>query len=215
MAEEKQESQSESLHNKGITRITVGGFKSIAQEKSIEVRPLTILAGANSSGKSSIMQPLLLLKQTLDATYDPGPLLLNGPNVRFTLVDQLLSRIGNKKSTTGFHVGIETSNGDYITTYFNRSKNKRLDVKQTVYGSPLGSYRLRQGMSSQDVETVFSNMLRTKFHTSDIKSARDRLEVTLTLSRNRCFLVFRAHSTGRFNLTEPTTIIDDVFFDDE
>ena len=44
----------------GITRITVGGFKSISQEQSIEVRPLTILAGANSSGKSSIMQPLLL-----------------------------------------------------------------------------------------------------------------------------------------------------------
>lgn len=27
------------------------------------------------------MQPLLLLKQTLDATYDPGPLLLDGPHV--------------------------------------------------------------------------------------------------------------------------------------
>ena len=47
----------------GITKITVGGFKSIAQEQTIEIRPLTILAGANSSGKSSMMQPLLLLKQ--------------------------------------------------------------------------------------------------------------------------------------------------------
>ena len=46
----------------GITRITVGSYKSIAQEQSIEIRPLTLLAGANSSGKSSIMQPLLLLK---------------------------------------------------------------------------------------------------------------------------------------------------------
>ncbi len=81
----------------GITRITVGGFKSIVEEQSIEVRPLTILAGANSSGKSSIMQPLLLLKQTLEAPYDPGALLLNGPNVRFTLVDQLLSRKNNEK----------------------------------------------------------------------------------------------------------------------
>src|SRR5438309_12057216 len=53
----------------GITQITVGGFKSISREQSIEVRPLTILAGANSSGKSSIMQPLLLLKQTLEVPY--------------------------------------------------------------------------------------------------------------------------------------------------
>ncbi|MFP4415068.1 AAA family ATPase, partial [Coleofasciculus sp.] len=56
----------------GITRISVQGFKSLYDECSIEIRPLTILAGANSSGKSSIMQPLLLMKQTLEATYDPG-----------------------------------------------------------------------------------------------------------------------------------------------
>src|SRR5262245_11416068 len=73
-----------------LTSITVAGFKSIGPERSIEVRPLTILAGANSSGKSSIMQPLLLLKQTLEAPYDPGALLLNGPNVKFTRVEQML-----------------------------------------------------------------------------------------------------------------------------
>jgi len=61
---------------KGITRISVSGYKSLYEECSIEVRPLTILSGANSSGKSSIMQPLLLMKQTLEATYDPGSLLL-------------------------------------------------------------------------------------------------------------------------------------------
>src|SRR5215469_11562716 len=92
-----------------ITSITVGGFKSISQEQSIEVKPLTILAGANSSGKSSIIQPLLLLKQTLEATYDPGPLLLNGPNVKFTSAEQLLSRTHNGKPASSFHVGIAIS----------------------------------------------------------------------------------------------------------
>ena len=56
----------------GITEIAVRGFKSLAEECTIDIRPLTILAGANSSGKSSIMQPLLMLKQTLEAPYDPG-----------------------------------------------------------------------------------------------------------------------------------------------
>src|SRR6266705_2561572 len=85
-------------NQEGITRITVCGYKSISDEQSIEVRPLTILAGANSSGKSSIMQPLLLMKQTLEASYDAGPLLLQGPNVKFTNADQLLSRIGKGHS---------------------------------------------------------------------------------------------------------------------
>ena len=56
------------------SQVTVAGYKSIYKEQSIEIKPLTILAGANSSGKSSIMQPLLLLKQTLEAGYDPGSL---------------------------------------------------------------------------------------------------------------------------------------------
>ena len=63
----------------GITKISVNGFKSLANECEIDIHPLTILAGANSSGKSSIMQPLLMLKQTLEAPFDPGPLLLDGP----------------------------------------------------------------------------------------------------------------------------------------
>jgi AAA15 family ATPase/GTPase len=76
----------------GITRIAVEGFKSIVKRQEIDIAPLTILAGANNSGKSSIMQPLLMLKQTLEATYDPGPLKIDGPNVRFTSTGQFLPR---------------------------------------------------------------------------------------------------------------------------
>ncbi|MEO7022316.1 MAG: AAA family ATPase, partial [Ktedonobacteraceae bacterium] len=59
--------QSPQPAQEGITRITISNFKSIIGEQSIDIKPLTILAGANSSGKSSMMQPLLLLKQTLEA----------------------------------------------------------------------------------------------------------------------------------------------------
>ena len=75
----------------GIDSVSVQGFKSLTERGRIEIRPLTILAGANSSGKSSIMQPLLLMKQTLDASAaDPGALLLDGPNVNLTSVDQFI-----------------------------------------------------------------------------------------------------------------------------
>ena len=46
----------------GIERIVVEGYKSLRTRQEIEIRPLTVLAGVNSSGKSSAMQPLLLLK---------------------------------------------------------------------------------------------------------------------------------------------------------
>ncbi len=75
--------------SRAISRIAVSGFKSIQKKQEIELRPLTILAGANSSGKSSMIQLLLLLKQTLEAPYDPGPLLLRGPNVEFSEAKQM------------------------------------------------------------------------------------------------------------------------------
>ena len=102
----------------GITKIAVSGFKSLAEECAIDIHPLTILAGANSSGKSSIMQPLLMLKQTLEARYDPGPLLLEGPNVQFTSAEQFLSKLIGEKRVERFQIQIDTTHmiEDFSTT---------------------------------------------------------------------------------------------------
>jgi hypothetical protein len=78
----------------GITRIAVSGFKSLAEKVDVEIRPLTVLAGANSSGKSSLMQPLLLMKQTLESDVNPaGPFRLSGPYSNYTESKQFLSSV--------------------------------------------------------------------------------------------------------------------------
>jgi len=144
----------------GITRITVSGYKSIAQEKSIEIRPLTILAGANSSGKSSIMQPLLLLKQTLEASYDPGALRLDGPNVKFTSADQLLSGVGKGKRAENFLVGIELYTVNTRETSpkkatfkisFGKSPQRGFDVRRMTYADKRVEVPLRPGMSEEEI----------------------------------------------------------------
>jgi AAA15 family ATPase/GTPase len=56
-----------------ITEVAVVGFKSYRDEQRISIGPLTLLAGANNSGKSSIMKPLLLMKQSFE-------MLINGVN---------------------------------------------------------------------------------------------------------------------------------------
>lgn len=50
--------------------ISIQQFKSITAVDGFSFDGLTLLAGANSSGKSSIIQALLLLKQTLEASSD-------------------------------------------------------------------------------------------------------------------------------------------------
>ena len=82
----------------GITRIAVEGFKSISKRQSIDIAPLTILAGANSSGKSSIMQPLLMLKQTLGSYLGtPALLLLIGGPVTSSSPRQRISFLSRNR----------------------------------------------------------------------------------------------------------------------
>ncbi len=107
--------------------ISVAGYKSLVNKQRIEIRPLTILAGANSGGKSSIMQPVLLLKQTLDAPYDPGSLLLGGPNVRLTSADQLMSKKTGSSAAKGFSVEFEIGSRT-VELCFRHVPKKGLDI---------------------------------------------------------------------------------------
>jgi hypothetical protein len=109
----------------GITRIAVEGFKSIANRREIEIAPLTILAGANSSGKSSIMQPLLMLKQTLEQTTDPGPLWIGGHNVKFTSTDQFLSRTASSKGLLTVELSTEKSS---FAVSFTKSVDRGVEI---------------------------------------------------------------------------------------
>jgi hypothetical protein len=136
----------------GITRIAVEGFKSIANRQEIEIAPLTILAGANSSGKSSIMQPLLMLKQTLEQTFDPGPLWIGGPNVKFTSTDQFHPRgnYGGPISDLVLEVAMKKANFD-ITF---RKGSAGMEVLRERSSTGLGEYLLCPGMSSEQIATL-------------------------------------------------------------
>jgi predicted ATPase len=141
----------QSVDAPGITRIWVRGFKSLSKEQSIEIRPLTVLAGANSSGKSSIMQPLLLMKQTLEASYDPGALLLDGSHVKFTSSDQLLSLQRNGKAAKLFRTGLETGSRLNFETEFTHQASKGFPVTRTRYKVGLADLELVPDLSDSEI----------------------------------------------------------------
>lgn len=64
-----------------ITRFGLRHFKPFRFLDDLELRPLTVLCGANSSGKSSILQSLVLLKQSSQAGSFEGCLNFNGKYV--------------------------------------------------------------------------------------------------------------------------------------
>jgi len=167
-----------------ISGIRVRGFKSIGSEQYIAIRPLTILAGANSSGKSSVMQPLLLLKQTLDAAGDPGALLLNGENVKFTRADQFLSKNNNHE----FGVKIELLNEQSLELTFGMTDGV-FDLKTMIYGSEGNkSYTtILPTMSHEDIKKVLPEPWRDIHRYIENKKSLPVWKVV----RERCFFVFQ------------------------
>jgi len=61
-----------------LTTIRLQNFKSFIDSGEIALAPLTVIFGRNNTGKSSILQSLLLLRQTLDAPADVARLNLRG-----------------------------------------------------------------------------------------------------------------------------------------
>jgi len=56
----------------------VEGFKSIGEMTEFSLAPLTIITGANSCGKSSFLQSILMVAQTIQHKNTDIPLVLNG-----------------------------------------------------------------------------------------------------------------------------------------
>jgi hypothetical protein len=102
-----------------LKRWSIENFKSFAGRTDISLAPITVFAGANSSGKSTIIQSMLLLKQTIQYAPVSRPMALNGP----------LLKLGNfndikNSSSTESHVGVgwEMDTED-LTQQYHRSHN--------------------------------------------------------------------------------------------
>lgn len=73
--------------------ISVKGFKSIKALDKFDFKKINLLAGINSSGKTSLSQCLLLLKQTIESD-NKSPLNLTGPYVTANLLVDLIYNKG-------------------------------------------------------------------------------------------------------------------------
>ena len=72
-----------------IRKLRLRNFKAFQDTGYIELRPITVLAGPNSGGKSTILQSLLLLKQTLESGSPDLELNLDGRFLQFSGLDEL------------------------------------------------------------------------------------------------------------------------------
>ena len=83
-----------------IAKWKVFNFKSIREETELDLGPLTIFAGANSSGKSTFIQSILLVAQTLAHKVGSRSVVLNGALTSLGQFDDLKSNGGESDQIT-------------------------------------------------------------------------------------------------------------------
>ena len=80
-----------------LTRIDLRHFKCFEMLK-LPMRPLTLLSGANASGKSSVLQALVLLHQTMREQEWSTRLMLNGGTVRLGTVTDVIDQVHGRRA---------------------------------------------------------------------------------------------------------------------
>ena len=118
------------------------------------------------------------MKQTLEAGYDAGPLFLNGPNVRFTSVAQLLSQVRPNANGQSFAVGIETHGAFRLQMEYAYSSNEELQIRSMSIARAGKDGRPRIRPTPSD----------------DAAALQDRLSVLADTARRGVRLIVETHS---------------------
>src|SRR5258707_4480555 len=77
---------------------SIQNFKPILDSGELKLAPVTVLAGRNSSGKSSLIQSILMIAQTLSSRVLDRALLPNGPIVQLGTFEDILSEQTNLRT---------------------------------------------------------------------------------------------------------------------
>ena len=189
-----------------ITGLTVEGYKSYGKKQHLQIRPLTLLAGTNSSGKSSVFQPLLLLKQTLDAPFDPGPLKIDGPSVGFTWNTQLFTCSQEGETASSLKIGLEYHDKDIflkqisqrtLELEFQRVQEGPIALVQEVAGEVISQngQEMHNKITFSEGREISSQIFLENPWLDPFRGAifsmfdeDEKFEVDFRIARSRCFL---------------------------
>ena len=161
--------------------IEIENFKSYTEKQYIHFSDLSVLLGANSSGKSTALQALLIMKQTIECNSPDEELLMSGKYVALGDFDDVIS--DPKKDYFSLAAVLEETekseneieNDEFkITWYFKRADDgisamlTKLDI---VYETMTLSFERAENMHYMYINgkrspfsTVLANLMMVKYN---------------------------------------------------
>ena len=105
-------------------------FKSVKDEPKLELGKLTVFTGSNSSGKSTIIQSLLLTAQTLQSPVVTRPIVLNGHILRLGNFNDILS---NGTDASSIEIGFQLSLDQEDATFLAQSTRPSSRIHPPIF----------------------------------------------------------------------------------
>lgn len=144
-----------------ITKWRLQRFKAVRSAQEFTLGPLTILTGANSSGKSSIIQSMLLICQTLSSNVVDRHLVLNGNLLRLGEHDDVLSTSNDdaiKEFYIGFDIRFDFKKHGYLKSFYSDPRYQDEYIPNITRG--IFTADLFFGPEGKDDRTSFSKVRR-------------------------------------------------------
>ena len=135
-----------------IKSLRLLNFKAFEDTGILELKPITVLAGPNSGGKSSILQSLLLLKQTLDGPADID-LNLDGNYLQFSGFNELtFGKPSLPRSKVSYEFEVETRMPHHIVPrYFSEMKLPKELKNVSLYSKVKLTFRYKKQEEANSV----------------------------------------------------------------
>jgi predicted ATPase len=149
-----------------LSELRLKNFKSVAKLQTIPLRPITLVYGQNSSGKSSLIQSLLLMKQSLDPGYNrTGRLVFRGDQVDLGSFKSCIHRHSQKREliigltiddSTNRFPGLKTSVDMHFQSTDNRSTGNGLETQLAKVKYKIPHLSDVQTNGSKDKSCIFT-----------------------------------------------------------
>ena len=114
-----------------INRLDLKHFKCF-ESLCLPMAPLTLLSGTNASGKSTLLQALVLLHQTMREHEWSIRLMLNGQILKLGTVGDVLDKVHGRKS---FEISVAEENRSYEWVFSGERGDMSMEVKSVRQGS--------------------------------------------------------------------------------
>lgn len=108
-----------------LKSISLENYKCFKKLEDLEIAPLTVLCGANSCGKSTILKSLLTLKQSTNPMNSSNGLLLNGDYVNNGDFDNIYSKYSEKNNEKSITFTFQFN----LNSYFEKTLGKYIPLQ--------------------------------------------------------------------------------------